>query len=226
MSKRYLRNMNALSVIENEQLSKFKVFVAGCGGLGGYLIEELGRLGIGQITAVDGDVFDETNLNRQILATTDLVGHSKALSAKERMEAVNPEVTVTAIQTMITEENCRKLIKDHDLVMDALDDIEARMILEKYCEEEKIPMVHGAIAGWYGQVSAIYPGDRTIKKLYASGSAKGAEVELGNPPFIPAVIASIQVAEGVKMLFGRGNILQNKLLSVNLIDHEYEIFNL
>lgn len=226
MSRRYERNMKTLSPEENTKLREFKVFVAGCGGLGGFVIEELGRLGIGHITAVDGDVFEESNLNRQLLSTMDLLGQGKADAARERMLKVNPDVTVTSIQTMITAENCPELIRGHDLVIDALDNMGTRIVLEKSCEKEGIPMVHGAIAGWYGQVSAIFPGDRTIEKLYPKDGEKGVETELGNPAFTPAMVASIEVAEGLKILLGRGNILRNKLLCIDLLDHEYECFDL
>jgi molybdopterin/thiamine biosynthesis adenylyltransferase len=226
MSKRYERNMMTLSPEENAKLATFKVFVAGCGGLGGYVIEELGRLGIGHITAVDGDVFEESNLNRQLLSTVALLGKSKAETAKQRMLEVNPDVEVTPIHIMIDDDNCPELIRGHDLVIDALDNMGTRKVLERACEKEGIPMVHGAIAGWYGQVSAIFPGDRVMEKLYPTDAQKGIEAQLGNPAFTPAAIASVEVAEGLKILLGRGNILRNKLLSLNLLDHEYEIFEL
>lgn len=226
MSKRYERNMMTLSPEENAKLATFKVFVAGCGGLGGYVIEELGRLGIGHITAVDGDVFEESNLNRQLLSTVALLGKSKAETAKQRMLEVNPDVEVTPIHIMIDDDNCPELICGHDLVIDALDNMGTRKVLERACEKEGIPMVHGAIAGWYGQVSAIFPGDRVMEKLYPTDAQKGIEAQLGNPAFTPAAIASVEVAEGLKILLGRGNILRNKLLSLNLLDHEYEIFEL
>jgi molybdopterin/thiamine biosynthesis adenylyltransferase len=218
--------MMTLSPEENEKLATFKVFVAGCGGLGGYVIEELARLGIGHITAADGDVFEESNLNRQLLSSVALLGKSKAEAAKQRMLAVNPDVEVTPIHIMLDDDNCPELIRGHDLVIDALDNMGARKVVEKACEKEGIPMVHGAIAGWYGQVSAIFPGDRIMEKLYPTDEQKGMEVQLGNPSFTPAVVASIEVAEGLKILLGRGNILRNKLLSINLLDHEYEIFEL
>ncbi|GAB1477283.1 HesA/MoeB/ThiF family protein [Bacillota bacterium] len=226
MSRRYERNMNTLSPEENKKLKEFRVFVAGCGGLGGFIIEELGRLGIGHITAADGDVFDETNLNRQLLATMESLGKSKAKAAQTRMQDINPEITVEPVSTMICDENCSRLIKGHDLVIDALDNIGSRRILERNCELEGIPMVHGAIAGWYGQVAAIFPGDRTLEKLYPYDSDKGIETELGNPSFTPALIASVEVAEGLKILLGRGNVLRNKLLCINLLDHEYEILDI
>ena len=91
---RYTRNMETLSKEENDRLKEFKVCVVGCGGLGGYVIEMLGRIGIGHITAVDGDGFDESNLNRQILSDTYCLGKNKAVAAKERMERVNPLISL------------------------------------------------------------------------------------------------------------------------------------
>ena len=183
MSKRYERNMMTLSPEENAKLATFKVFVAGCGGLGGYVIEELGRLGIGHITAVDGDVFEESNLNRQLLSTVALLGKSKAETAKQRMLEVNPDVEVTPIHIMIDDDNCPELIRGHDLVIDALDNMGTRKVLERACEKEGIPMVHGAIAGWYGQVSAIFPGDRVMES-YIQPMRKGIELnwEIGPLP--------------------------------------------
>jgi molybdopterin-synthase adenylyltransferase len=226
MSKRYERNRSTISEEDNRQLAGVKVLVAGCGGLGGFVIEELGRLGVGIITAVDGDVFEESNLNRQLLSTMQTLGRSKALAAKERMAEVNPEITVLPVQSMITEENARELLGGHDLVIDALDNAPSRFILEKFCEELAIPMVHGAIAGWFGHVSVIFPGDRTMEKLYSADSAKGAETELGNPSFTPALVASIEAAEAVKVLLKRGETLRNRLLTIDLLNQEYEVFEL
>lgn len=226
MKDRYSRNMNTLTPEENARLRDFKVCVVGCGGLGGYVIELLGRLGIGTITAVDGDVFDETNLNRQLLSSEEHIGKSKAFAAEERMRKVNSDVTVHPIQVFVTEENCDEIIEGHDIVVDALDNMTARRLLEMHCEKQNIPFIHGAIAGWYGQVSAIMPGDRTLQKIYPPNENKGAEMELGNPSFSPAMVASIEAAEAVKLLLGRGEILRNKLLTIDLLNQEYEVFEL
>ena len=226
MSKRYERNMTTLSREENERLRDFRVLVAGCGRLGGYVIEELGRLGIGEITAVDGDVFEESNLNRQLLSTVPLLGAEKAEAARARMREVNPEVRVKPVCALIRPENARDLLAGHDLVVDALDNVAGRKVLEAACETLGIPLVHGAIAGWYGQVATIFPGDRIMGILYTGDENKGIETELGNPAFTPAVVASIQVAEAVKVLLGRPGILRGKLLTIDLLAHEYEIFTL
>ena len=108
-----------LTTEENNSLSSFKVCVIGCGGLGGYIIEMLSRLGIGQITAVDYDVFEETNLNRQILSSMSSLGKSKAIVAKERISNINPLVKIDPIIEKLTEENAVEILKGHDEIVDA-----------------------------------------------------------------------------------------------------------
>ena len=226
MIERYSRNMLTLSPEENDLLKTFRVCVIGCGGLGGYVIEMLGRLGVGHITAVDGDVFEESNLNRQILSSMDSLGKSKALEAKNRMDKVNPLIEVNVVYERMNEINGLEILKDHDVIVDALDSISTRILLEGMAEELNIPLIHGAIAGWYGQVSTVFPGDRTISKLYPEPNIKGLEKELGNPSFTPALVASIEVSEVLKVLIGRGSPLRHKLLYLNLLDNEYEIIDI
>ncbi len=226
LEDRYLRNMDTFTVEENLKFKDFKVCVIGCGGLGGYIIEELGRLGIGRITAIDSDIFDETNLNRQLFSTVNQIGKHKVDAAFLRMKEINPDVELIPVCTMLTDTNCADLIRDNDLIVDALDNIPTRLLLERYCEELKIPLVHGAISGWHGQVLVVYPGDRTLSSLYSDDSKQGDEVWEGNPSFTPAVVASIQAAESVKVLLNRGKILRKKLLSINLLEHEYDMFDL
>lgn len=215
-----------LSKDENERLGDFRISVIGCGGLGGYIIEMLGRLGIGNITAVDGDVFDETNLNRQLLSNSDTLGQYKALIAEKRMKLVNPLIKFTSVTEKITEVNAEKILSGHDLVIDAIDKIETRFLLQSTASKLNIPMIHGAIAGWYGQVSTIFPGDNTLEKIYPTRDAKGLESELGNPSFTPALVASIEVAEALKVLLNRGDLLRNKLLYIDLLEHDYMVMEL
>ncbi|WBW99746.1 HesA/MoeB/ThiF family protein [Oceanirhabdus sp. W0125-5] len=224
---RYKRNMNTLTEEENKKLKDFKVCVIGCGGLGGYVIEMLGRLGIGHITCVDGDVFDESNLNRQILSDEISLGMSKAEKAAQRMKIVNSIIEVTSIDEMFTEINAVETLEGNHVVVDALDCIESRLLLQNVCEELKIPLIHGAIAGWYGQVSTILPGDRTLDFIYSrKKSSRGVEQELGNPSFTPAHIASLQVSEVVKLLLGRGEVLTKKIMFIDMLNNDYDIIEL
>ena len=226
LSSRYNRNMMTLSPAENQKLREQKVCVIGCGGLGGFIIEELGRLGVGTITAVDGDVFDPTNLNRQLLSTEALIGQGKAEAARDRMAQINSEVHLIPVHSFVTAENCAGIIRGHDVVVDALDNIPSRKLVEQCCQEEGIPLVHGAIAGWNAQVATILPGKSLLSRLYPEESVKGIETELGNPSFTPALAASIQVSEVVKLLVGRGELLDGKLLVIDLLSLEFELLAL
>jgi len=220
IEKRYLRNLKMLSLEDQKKLKDTKVLVAGCGGLGGYVVEMLARLGIGFITVVDDEVFEETNLNRQLFSDVNTIGKKKALVAKEKILAVNPEVSVNPVLTKIEENNAKEIIAGHEMVVDALDSIPHKILLERTCEDLKIPLIHGAIAGWYGQVTTVLPGDKTLSIIYKNRS-NGIEKELGTPSFSPAVIAGIQVSEVVKISLKRGEILSKKLLYVDLLNQEY-----
>lgn len=223
---RYSRNMKMLTLEENNMLGQCKVCVIGCGGLGGYIIEMLARLGVGYITAVDGDVFEESNLNRQLLSDTYTLGKSKAITAKERAAVVNPLIHVNSITARINDENALDILAGHDVIVDAVDNIQTRLLLQEKAKILNIPFVHGAIAGWYGQVTTILPGDDTLNLLYPSDDTKGIELELGNPSFTPALVASIQVSEALKLLINRGELLRGKALFINTLEQSYEIMEL
>lgn len=224
--KRYNRNIGTITIEENYKLSVSKVCIIGCGGLGGHIIEGLARIGTGFITAVDGDVFDETNLNRQLLSSQINLGKSKAQEAKNRISKINSSVQVTPLDVFLTEENASDIVAGHDAVVDAMDNINGRKILEKACEIQKIPLVHGAIAGWHGQATVIYPGDKTFSLLYPDDENKGVELETGNPSFTPAVVAAIEVAETIKVILKRPQVLRKQLLTIDLLNHQYEVIEI
>lgn len=223
---RYSRNMLALSKEENKSLRDKKVCVIGCGGLGGYIIEMLGRLGIGTIVAVDGDVFEISNLNRQLLSDVTNLGLNKATQAQKRIEMINPDIKLIPISKNFTINNYNSILDGCHAAVDALDNIASRLILQKCCEELDIPLVHGAIGGWYGQLTTIFPGDRTLDKIYRSYDNEKIKNPLGNPSFIPALTASLEVSEVVKILINRGELLRNKMLFINLLDNSFDIIQL
>lgn len=224
--ERYSRSIGTLSVSEIEKLHASRVAVVGCGGLGGYVLEMLGRMGVVHLTAIDGDVFEESNLNRQLLSKIALMGVSKAVSAKKRMAEINPDVFVSAIQEWLSAENANALLTTHEVIVDALDSIETRRLLQNAAENLGIPLVHGAIGGWYAQVTVILPGDRTLDRLYRENQKSGVEKQLGNPSFTPALAAAIQAVETIKLLIGRGELLRNRVLRIDLLDQEYTLIEL
>ena len=120
LERRYERN-RIFSRNQQEELASKKAAVIGCGGLGGYAAEMLARAGVGHITVCDGDVFDETNLNRQLLCTEAIIGMPKARAAAERINSINSEVKAEAFSCNLTEENAEEILKGCDVVIDALD---------------------------------------------------------------------------------------------------------
>ena len=218
MEERYIRNLGALTEQECAQLRTKTVFVAGCGGLGGYLIEMLLRLGVGAIRAADGDVFEASNLNRQLLSSTRNLGRSKAAAAANRAAEVNPDVRFTAIPAFLTEENAAELIRGCDAVLDALDNIGARRILARSCAEEGIPMIHGAICGWSAQAAVILPGDDLIGRIYPEGARLSSKTSLS---FTPPFCAALQMALCTRLLTGRP-LERGRLYVADLLDMEME----
>lgn len=200
MDGRYTRNLGALTPAECALLRTKRVFVAGCGGLGGYLIEHMLRLGVGAVTAADGDVFEESNLNRQLLSEIPLIGKSKAQAAKERAMRVNPEVEFTAIDSFIDGNNAVELIRGADVVLDGLDNIKSRRVLSKACEKLGLPLVHGAIRGWNAQAAVSMPGDGLLERIYPESAAVTDKSALS---FTPALCASVQAALCAALLCGR-----------------------
>lgn len=216
---RYQRNRQAISVNDQLKLFRSTVAIIGCGGLGGYVIEELARLGVGTIIAIDPDVFEEHNLNRQLLSSPGTLGRAKVEAAAVRVAEINPAVTLLPREEAYAPENGMELLRGAQVIVDALDSIQTRLALAKTCTDLGIPMVHGAIGGWYGQVATQFPGDDTVQKLYRRWvEGKGVEQKLGNPSFTPALVASIEVAEVCKILLGVGTPLHNRKLSVNLLE--------
>lgn len=218
MNPRYERNIPALSEAECEILHRKRVLVVGCGGLGGHLIDMLARLGVGFLRVVDGDVFEPSNLNRQLLSEVPLLGVSKAKAAAAKVNRVNPETEVEAVADFLTEKNARQLVLSCDAVVDGLDNIDSRRILAKECEKAKIPFIYGAVSGWVAQAAISMPGDHLVETLYPEGVVLKNKSVLS---FTPALCASIQVALCVKLLTGRP-VETGKLYYFDLLNQEFE----
>ena len=224
MENRYQRNIPTISESEQESLKEKKVAIIGCGGLGGYLCELTARLGIGHIIVCDGDIFEESNLNRQILSSEGNLGTLKAEAAKAYIECTNPACEVTMICQPFSRENT-DFLDGCDLVLDALDSAKARLDLAEVLAEKKIPLVHGAVSGFGGQVAVVMPGNDLIQKLYENHTTE----ESFNPrrksvlPFTVSACASMEMAEAIKLLSGRPSELINRLLVFDLSSFDFDI---
>ena len=230
---RYNRNANTISPEEQEKLGRSCVAVVGLGGLGGGVTEFLARTGVGSLILIDGDRFDVTNLNRQLLSREDLIDVSKAEAAARRTAAINSSVRVTPKEEFLTHDNAADLIRGADIVVDCLDTIDARFILQDAARTQNIPLVSGAIAGVSGQVTVIFPDDPGFELIYGpreagaeAEPARGIETRTGNISYCASLIASFQASETVKVLLNRGDILRNRLLIADLWSNTVETMTL
>ncbi len=229
IEERYDRNFNTLSHEEQKILGTSKVVVIGLGGLGGSVCEMLARVGIGHLTLIDGDVFEASNLNRQLLCQENLIGFPKAQAAKNRVNAINSEVKVRYFIEYVDESNMYERIKDADVVMDCLDSIDTRFKLQKAAQKASIPIVSGAIAGVAGQVTTIFPDDKGYELIYGKKGqkqSKGVETRTGNIAYCAFFVAALQSSECLKVLLDRGDILRNKLLIAELWTNTFDIMDL
>lgn len=222
---RYARNKKTLSDEDQLKLSTSCVAIVGCGGLGGYIAEELARIGVGRLVLIDGDRLEVSNLNRQIMSTELNLGQWKVEAARDRLQSVNSEVQVDVIRDWFEEETGPELFREVDLVCDALDSLPTRVVLERVCHQMKLPLVFASIAGWFGQIGVSLPGDFSVLSLYGRGE-QGVEKTWGNPAFTPAVLASLSVVEAVKLLVGRQPSLRHAWLQVDLLTMEFERFEI
>lgn len=218
LEHRYDRNRESLSAEECALLAGKRVAVVGCGGLGGSVIEALARIGVGSLRVIDGDTFEQSNLNRQLLCTESTLGREKALVAADRVAAINSEVAVEPVVSLLGEENAAHLLSGFDCVVDCLDNLEARFWMAHACQHLGIPVVYGAIAGWFGQVCTVYPGDVSFVSIYGEPFGESQHKKLGNLPFTAHTIAAIQAAEAVKVLLEKPSQIRNRLLMVDLLD--------
>jgi len=218
MDGRYARNIPALTKSECEALRQKRILVVGCGGLGGHIIDQLARIGVGFLRVVDGDVFEASNLNRQLLSSVPLLGISKAKAAADHIARVNPDVTVESVQTFLTEGNAAEILAGCDIVMDALDNIPSRRILSAACERANIPYIYGAIQGWVAQAAISMPGDRLIETLYPEDTVLTDKSVLS---FTPALCAAVQASLCVKLLADRP-VKTGTVYYYDLLNQEFE----
>ena len=219
--ERYIKNLGAFSRDQIETCLKKQVAVIGCGGLGGYVISALARFGVGKLILADGDIFVDSNLNRQLFCTVETLGKNKAVSAMEALAKINPNVKVDAVAENLTEKNSGGILAGSDAVVDCLDNIPSRLLLQRSCNTLGAPLIHGAIDGFFGQVSVIFPGDNTLSELYPVENAEFPDSQ-GNPGFTPMLIAAIQAAETIKLLAGMTKRRKRQLITADLLFMDFD----
>jgi len=192
------------------RLKKAKAVIAGAGGLGSVSAIYLAVAGIGKIRLIDHDRVDPSNLNRQILHWERDIGRKKVASASEKLSQFNSAVNVEMVDEMITEDNASRLVDGFDLIVDAMDNLPARYLLNRAALEGNLPFFHGAIHGFEGRVMTIIPGESACLGCVYRGLVP--ESRFPAIGVTPAVIGCIQATEVIKYVVGIGRLLTNRLL--------------
>ncbi len=237
--RRYVRNAASLTAEEQLKLGESGVAVIGAGGLGATVLMLLARMGIGRLTIVDPDIFEESNLNRQITAVTETLGDGKAEAARKMLNSVNPAVEIQVWPVRLTPENAATILSGVNLAVDALDNRASRLTLATACAQAGLPLVHAAVAGFEGQVMTIFPGDDGLDLIYGpdhpesdAGSssepdrAASPEDTLGVTAVTPAIMGGLEAMETIKILLNRGRLLNNRMLYVDLENTGFQEFSL
>ena len=214
-------NLGIMTKNQFEILKQKHILIIGLGGLGGYVAHGLVRMGVHQLTLIDYDRFDKSNLNRQLFSNRQTIGSYKVDVLKEALLSINPNVKINIYKESVLELDFTAL-KPFDLVIDALDDIIIKCALEGIASTYEVPLLHGAIGGWYGQLGISLPHSNLLRDFYGS-TVKGLEETMKNPAFTPAVIANMMVSETVKYFLFNDVALNNKIFAIDLFNHTYQL---
>ena len=197
-----------------KKLRQAHVLIAGVGGLGSPVAIYLVCAGIGRLTTVDSDSIELSNLNRQILHWEEDIGKKKVFSATGKLNRLNSTVEIVSLPDRISTENVKEMLHGVNVVVDCLDNMETRYVLNEGCVSKNTPLIHGGVYGLMGELTTIIPGQTPCLECIFP---RGAKSERLFPVFgaTPALIASLQVMEAIKLIAGFGEVLAGKILYVN-----------
>jgi adenylyltransferase/sulfurtransferase len=227
---RYSRHliMPEVGVEGQKRLKAASVLLIGAGGLGSPLGLYLAAAGVGRLGLVDFDVVDFSNLQRQVLHGTPDVGRPKLQSAKDRLQAINPEVQIDLYETHISSANALDIIRPYDLVIDGTDNFPTRYLVNDACVLLKKPNIYGSIFRFDGQASVFLPGEGPCYRCLYPEPPPPGEVpscaEGGVLGILPGLIGCIQATEAVKLILGQGSPLVGRLLLYDALEMSFREF--
>ena len=230
--ERYSRHiiLQEVGVKGQKKLLNASVLIIGAGGLGAPAALYLAAAGVGTIGIVDADEVDLSNLQRQVIHTTNDVGKAKVKSAAETMEAINPDVTVKTYRTFVDSTNIMDLIKDYDFIIDGTDNFPAKFLINDACVMAEKPFSHAGIIRFKGQLMTYVPGEgpcyRCVFKNPPPKDAVPTCKQAGVIGAMGGVIGSLQAMEAIKYIIGKGNLLTGKLLTYDALKMEFHTIKL
>lgn len=214
------RQVEVFNQEQQEKIRNTKVTVMGCGGLGGTVIEQLVRAGFENLTIIDQDVFDTTNMNRQIRSNIDTIDKSKVETTKNEALKINPDLNIKPVDTTLTEDNISDILKGSDILIDAVDNVYTRVLLSRECMRQEITFIHSAVETTQGQLTVFTPDSPSYEELFKLKSAnKGLDEETVNylksisskkPQVLgttPSIFAALEVNETLKYVTDNPNVL-------------------
>jgi len=229
---RYERHISLPEIGEKGQqkLLESRVVIIGAGGLGSPAALYLAAAGVGTIGVVDMDTVEESNLQRQILHSTETIGKNKVDSAEKTLSALNPDVNVITYNTLLNKENAIEVIENYDVVVDGTDNLQTRYLINDASVKTGIPVVHGSIFQYEGQITVFDPKNGpTYRDVFPeppeSGTAPNCS-EAGVLGVLPGIVGSIQALETIKLILGIGEGLSGRLIVFDALEmsfHEYKI---
>lgn len=230
--ERYSRHiiLQEVGVKGQKKLLNASVLIIGAGGLGAPAALYLAAAGVGTIGIVDADEVDLSNLQRQVIHTTNDVGKAKVKSAAETMEAINPDVTVKTYRTFVDSSNIMDLIKDYDFIIDGTDNFPAKFLINDACVMAEKPFSHAGIIRFKGQLMTYVPGEgpcyRCVFKNPPPKDAVPTCKQAGVIGAMGGVIGSLQAMEAIKYIIGKGDLLKGKLLTYDALKMEFHTIKL
>ncbi len=210
--RRYDRQLRILGLERQKKLKDSKVAIVGVGGLGSPIALYLAAAGVGHIKLIDFDKVSLSNLNRQIIHWTSDIGKDKVISAKEKINKLNPNVAVTSIKQALSKDNAEALLSDVDICIDALDNWKSKLLLNEICVKLRKPLIHAGVKEFYGQILVIIPGKTPCLRCIVS---EEVIEERGKIPVIgvtPGIIGLLQALEAIKLITGMGELTLNQLI--------------
>ncbi|MEE3323736.1 MAG: HesA/MoeB/ThiF family protein [Methanosphaera sp.] len=214
------RQKEIFSEEEQEILRTTPIVIIGCGGLGGTIIEQFVRAGFEELTIVDQDVFDETNLNRQVRSNLDTVGKSKVKITKSAMEQINPNINITDYDLIIDEKNISKILKGNKILVDAVDNVYTRVLISREAKQQGMVFVHSAVEKTMGQLSVFEQNSVSYEELFRLKSVDKAldddvknyllSISAKKPQVLgvtPSIFGSLQVNETIKYILNKKDVV-------------------
>jgi molybdopterin/thiamine biosynthesis adenylyltransferase len=218
--ERYARHLSLSEIGEEgqERLLNAKVLVIGAGGLGSPVAFYLAAAGTGSIGLMDGDKVDLSNLQRQILHTTNAIGEDKVTSAKQRLLDLDPDIKLTLYPFRLTADNAPEILAPYDFVIDATDNFDSKFLISRACHNAATPWSHAGIREFYGQTMTVHPGTTTCYHcLFHEEGVPAASIPKGPLGAVPGIIGSIQATEAIKHILSIGTPLTNTLLTCDTL---------